>query len=79
MRQGRLGLRGAVAAVALGMMAGAASAQIMIVGNDEKITWDEAGKAIAHEPGHDSVSFVDIAKPDAPKIIATIPSSETIR
>src|SRR5437588_6044401 len=35
MRQGRLGLRGAVAAVALGMMAGAASAQIMIVGKDE--------------------------------------------
>ena len=78
MRQGRLGLRGAVAAVALGMMAGAASAQIMIVGNDEKITWDEAGKAIAHEPGHDSVSFVDIAKPDAPKIIATIPLINTI-
>src|SRR5437660_2860386 len=72
-------LQGASAAIiALSVFAAAANAQMMIVGNDEKITWDEAGKAIAHEPGHDSVSFVDIAKPDAPKIIATIPLINTI-
>jgi DNA-binding beta-propeller fold protein YncE len=75
----RDGLQGALAAViALGFSAAVANAQLMIVGNDEKITFDEAGKAVNHEPGKDSVSIVDISKPDAPKIVATFPLANTI-
>jgi len=75
----RHGLQGALAAIiALGFSAAAANAQLMIVGNDEKITWDDAGKAIQHEPGHDTVSIVDISKPDAPRIVTTFPLINTI-
>ncbi len=75
----RHGLQGALAAItALGFFAAAANAQMMIVGNDEKITWDDAGKAIQHEPGHDTVSIVDISKPDAPRIVTTFPLINTI-
>ena len=55
-----------------------ANAQTMIVGNDEKVTFDENGKSVPHEPGHDTLSVVDIAKPDAPVITATIPLPNTI-
>jgi len=75
----RHGLQGAlVAIIALGFSAAAANAQLMIVGNDEKITWDDAGKAIQHEPGHDTVSIVDISKPEAPRIVTTFPLINTI-
>ena len=75
----RDGLQGALAAViALGFSTAVANAQLMIVGNDEKITFDEAGKAVNHEPGKDSVSIVDISKPDAPKIVATFPLANSI-
>jgi DNA-binding beta-propeller fold protein YncE len=50
----------------------------MIVGNDEKLTIDDSGKSVPHEPGHDTVSIVDISKPDAPKIVASIPLMNTI-
>ncbi|MGE3784933.1 MAG: beta-propeller fold lactonase family protein [Alphaproteobacteria bacterium] len=72
---------GRVAAFAalIGTLAvGAASAQTMIVGNDEKITWDENGKPVQHPPGKDTLSVVDISKPDAPVVTATIPLQNTI-
>src|SRR5437667_5993611 len=46
--------------------------QILIVGNDEKLGWDESGKQITREPGHDTVSVIDISKPDMPQITSTI-------
>ncbi|HYU12031.1 MAG TPA: YncE family protein [Stellaceae bacterium] len=78
MRRGRLGFCRAAAVLVIGLMAGSANAQLMIVGNDEKITWDEAGKAIQHEPGKDTVSILDISKPDAPKVVTTFPLANTI-
>jgi DNA-binding beta-propeller fold protein YncE len=45
----------------------------LIVGNDEKQGWDENLKPIFKEPGHDTLSIIDISKPDAPRITATIP------
>lgn len=60
------------------LAAGAAQAQIMIVGNDEKPGWDAAGKSILREPGHDTLSIIDMSKPDALKMIATIPLMNTI-
>jgi DNA-binding beta-propeller fold protein YncE len=47
--------------------------QVLIVGNDEKQGWDENAKPILKEPGHDTLSVIDIAKPEAPRIAATIP------
>src|SRR5690242_6610360 len=75
----RDGLQGALAAViALGVSAAVANAQLMIVGNDEKISFDENNKAVNHEPGKDSVSIIDISKPEAPKIVATFPLANSI-
>lgn len=50
-----------------------ASGQTLIVGNDEKQGWDENGKPILREPGKDTLSIIDIAKPDMPRVAATIP------
>jgi YVTN family beta-propeller protein len=55
-----------------------ASAQMLIVGNDEKIIFDDAGKGIPQPPGKDSVSIVDISNPDAPKIVTTLSLINTI-
>src|SRR5215470_8764951 len=55
-----------------------ARAQMLIVGNDEKIIFDDTGKGIPQPPGKDSVSIIDISKPEAPKIAATFPLINTI-
>ena len=55
-----------------------AYSQTMIVGNDEKPGWDEQGKPITREPGHDTLTVVDISKPDMPQIATTIPLINSI-
>lgn len=56
-----------------------APAQLMVVGNDEKVTFDEAGKIVFLPPGKDTISIVDIgANPEAPKIIANLPLMNSI-
>ena len=55
-----------------------AFAQILVVGNDEKVGWDENGKTIYREPGKDTLSVIDISKPDAPQITATIPLMNSV-
>src|SRR5713226_10683814 len=75
----RCAAHGAAAAAALWALAAtAASAQIMIVGNDEKPGWDAAGKPILREPGHDTLSIIDMSKPEELRIIATIPLANSI-
>ena len=50
-----------------------ASAEMMIVGNDQKVGWDEAGKVVTSAPGEDTISIVDIGSdPANPKIIADL-------
>lgn len=74
----RWGCRG-LAAMTVGFaLATAAQAQIMIIGDDEKPGWDANGKSILREPGHDSVSIIDTSKPEAPRIVATIPLANSI-
>jgi DNA-binding beta-propeller fold protein YncE len=51
----------------------------LIVGNDEKQGWDETGKPILREPGKDTLSILDISKPDAPRIAATIPLMNSVQ
>jgi len=61
---------------ALGAAAAAASlpasaVELMLIADDEKITWDEAGKAVFMPPGKDHVLVVDIGTdPLAPQVLA---------
>lgn len=79
-------LRVLVAAVSLAVLAGCAGMEqsagkreLMIVGNDEKVTWDAEGKGVNLPPGKDTVSVIDIGTdPLAPKIIANLPLMNSI-
>ena len=55
-----------------------ASAQLLITGNDEKQSWDTAGKPIINPPGKDTVSIIDIRERVKPRIIANLPLMNTI-
>lgn len=73
----------AASLVALGgctaMNPGPGKRELMIVGLDEKQTWDENGKAVLLPGGNDSVAIVDIGTdPLAPKIVASLPLANTI-
>jgi DNA-binding beta-propeller fold protein YncE len=50
----------------------------MIVGNDEKVSWDDDGKVVLSAAGKDSVLIVDLANPESPKIVATLPLKNSI-
>ena len=63
----------AAIAIIIGGILSSACGQVLIVGNDEKQAWDENAKPILREPGKDTLSVLDISKPDAPQITATIP------
>ena len=56
----------------------AAAAQLMIIGNDEKIGWNDAGAVVFGPPGKDSVLVVDIATPESPRIVASLPLMNSI-
>lgn len=71
------GIAGAAAALVLGL-APARAAPFMIVGNDEKIIWDDAGKPVLSPAGKDSVLIVDLADPMNPKIVANLPLKNSV-
>jgi DNA-binding beta-propeller fold protein YncE len=50
----------------------------MIVGLDEKVSWDDDGKTVLSLPGKDSVLIVDLADPESPKIVATLPLENSV-
>ncbi|HEX6137844.1 MAG TPA: YncE family protein [Casimicrobiaceae bacterium] len=52
--------------------------ELMVIGVDQKTTWDDAGKAVNGPPGKDQVVIVDLADRLAPKIIAQLPLMNTI-
>jgi len=53
--------------------------ELMLVGNDEKQSWDAAGKAVLGPHGKDTVSIIDIGTdPLAPKILVNLPLDNTI-
>ena len=62
------------------MLAGCATArELMLIGNDEKTIWDEAGKIVNGASGKDQVLVVDISGDRlAPRIIARLPLMNTI-
>ena len=63
-----------VCVLVLAAFPSAAGAQLMIIGNDEKATFDDAGQFVFSAPGKDTISVVDIGgNPESPKIIASLP------
>jgi DNA-binding beta-propeller fold protein YncE len=50
----------------------------LIVGLDEKVLWDDDGKTVLSPPGKDSVLIVDLANPEDPKIVATLPLENSV-
>src|SRR5690242_9111370 len=57
---------------------GAHAAPFMIVGNDEKVTYDDEGKLVVSPAGRDNVLIVDLANPEDPKIVANLPLKNSI-
>ncbi|OKO83643.1 hypothetical protein AC630_10875 [Bradyrhizobium sp. AS23.2] len=51
---------------------------LMIVGLDEKLLWDDDGKPILAAPGKDQVLIVDVADPESPKIVASLPLKNSV-
>jgi len=69
----------AVLAGCAGMEPSGGKRELMIVGNDEKVSWDEAGKQLFLPPGKDTVSVIDIGTdPLAPRILASLPLMNSI-
>lgn len=61
------------------LMASAASAQMLVIGNDEKVTRNDAGVPVFLPPGKDSVTLVDIGTdPANPKIVANLPLMNSV-
>ncbi len=54
------------------------AAELMIVGNDEKMSWDDAGKAVLTAPGKDTISIIDISNRESPRIVANLPLENSI-
>jgi DNA-binding beta-propeller fold protein YncE len=69
---------GAATALSLALPA-LARAELMIVGNDQKVSWDPAGKVSTLAPGSDSISVVDIGTdPENPKVTANLPLMNSV-
>ncbi len=64
----------AIAAVAAPMLGAPslATAQYLVVGNDEKLVWDDAGKAVQRAPGNDTVMILDISNRTRPRTAAVL-------
>ena len=67
-----------VLAALLGPAAPAARADLMIIGLDEKVTFDAEGNRAFTPPGKDAIVVVDIANREAPRIVATFPLMNSI-
>ena len=50
----------------------------MIVGLDQKVWWDDDGKTVLSAPGKDQVLIVDLANPESPRIVASLPLKNSI-
>jgi DNA-binding beta-propeller fold protein YncE len=70
----------AAALLSIALLTGCAGArELMLVGNDEKATWDDAGKVVNGSAGRDQVLVVDIGGDRlAPTIIARLPLMNSI-
>ena len=67
-----------VVTIALAAWPPAALADLMIIGNDEKVVFDAEGNRSFVAPGKDTISVVDITNREAPKIIVSFPLMNSI-
>ncbi len=56
----------------------ASAAPYLIVGNDEKLLWDDKGAPVIHPARKDTVEILDLANPENPKVIATLPLKNSV-
>jgi DNA-binding beta-propeller fold protein YncE len=56
----------------------ACAAPYLIVGNDEKLLWDDNGAPVLHPAGKDSVVILDLADPKNPKVVASLPLKNSV-
>jgi DNA-binding beta-propeller fold protein YncE len=79
MRRAKIAVGSIVAAAALaGLGSLAAQAQLMIVGNDQKVTLDAQRKPHFGPAGKDTLSILDMSNPAALKLVASIPLDNTV-
>ena len=62
----------------LSLATSASAKPFMIVGLDEKILWDDDGKPMLAADGKDQVLIVDLANPEDPKIVVSLPLKNSI-
>ena len=74
----RLRLTLAACAPLLAAPLAARAAPFMIVGNDEKLLWDEHGGNVLRPTGKDNVLIVDLAEPESPRIVANLPLENSV-
>jgi DNA-binding beta-propeller fold protein YncE len=67
----------AMIGVVLGVTA-ARAAPFMIVGDDEKLLWDDNFKPVLSLPGKDAVLILDLADPMNPKIVGNLPLKNSV-
>jgi DNA-binding beta-propeller fold protein YncE len=69
---------GVAAFVAIAGSSLVAAAPYLIVGNDEKLLWDDKGAPVLHPAGKDTVVILDLADPENPKTVATLPLKNSV-
>ena len=69
---------GGVTFLAIASFGSVQAAPFLIVGNDEKLLWDDQGKPIVSPAGKVSVVILDLANPESPKIVANLPLKNSI-
>src|SRR5436305_1260797 len=74
----RLLFSASVALGSLGCLTSAQAKPFMIVGLDEKTSWDADGKVVLSPAGKDQVLIVDLADPENPKIVASLPLKNSV-
>ena len=67
-----------VLAIALAACPPPALADLMVIGNDEKVVWDSEGNRKFVAPGKDTISIVDISDREAPRILISFPLMNSI-
>jgi len=62
----------------LGALVLPASAQLLIVGIDNKVYWDAEGKAVLSPPGKDAVAIYDMGDRLNPKLVGSLPLMNSV-
>jgi len=74
----RTSLSAAILLCGSSLLTSALAKPFMIIGLDEKIVWNDDGKPILSPDGKDQVLIVDLASPEKPKIVASLPLKNSV-